>query len=601
MIAFLAAALVFVPATSAHVAAGPTPFHGATAAPTGLHPFLLSPSEPAQADYPRTPSFAWAPVSAKGGSYDFELSTSRTFTDSSVLFSYTKLAIPAIAIAHQLPWMTGVPYALWAHVRWESANGKVVTPWSQPVGFNMRWTDNDVPQQMAAPAGMIRWEPIEGATAYQVLYPELTGATAFETTTNVADEREFFTLQTPPAKITWRVRAVRYIDDKDLLKNGLPRASYGPWSQTFASCTMSDTLPSSKYNCPTSWAKTPTAGVPKPTATISDTWDTSILKPTAHELTPGFAWSPTAPVINSAVASLVPGLQSLYRVYIFTDDHCVNQIFAGSIVGSPAYAPRTIGGPFALPGDTTSLSAWESGLLPMKVGPEGNAFDATGDKVTPNETPGSQVSANGPTNASGSAANAGAAQVDLWDSGWPNGRYYWTVVPVEVEPFGPPVAAGTAATSLPVEYHDTAVPQDQCEASTSIGGPFGMSFGKVSQPVVTASGTPFVSGLSADGRVVASAGKVPAIHDSPLVAWEPATGATTYEVQVSRKSYPWTTTWSTTTAATSVVLPLGKKQTGTWFYRIRGIDLSLPAGAQNMSWSKPVRLTITGDSFVVVK
>jgi hypothetical protein len=129
-----------------------------------------------------------------------------------------------------------------------------------------------------------------------------------------------------------------------------------------------------------------------------------------------------------------------------------------------------------------------------------------------------------------------------------------------------------------------------------------MSFGKVSQPVVTAgSDLPWVSGLAPDGRVVASASKVPLVHDSPLVAWQPAVGATNYEVQVSRTKYPWKTTWSTKTPATSVVLPLGKAEIGTWWYRVRGINPALPVGAQEMSWSKPVRLRVTGDSFVIVK
>ena len=106
-----------------------------------------------------------------------------------------------------------------------------------------------------------------------------------------------------------------------------------------------------------------------------------------------------------------------------------------------------------------------------------------------------------------------------------------------------------------------------------------MSFGKVAQPVVTArSNTPWVSGLAPSGRLIATAAKVPTVHDSPLVAWQPALGATTYEVQLSRKSYPWQTTWSTTTSGTSVVLPLGASQAGTWFYRIRGM---LPKGIES--------------------
>lgn len=555
LLVVLAVTLAVAPPGWGRVAGGPTPYTGASGAPTGLHAFLLSPDEPALQYYPRTPSFAWNPVAAKGGTYTFELATSRTFDETSVLFTYPNLKIPAVAVAHQLPWMTGVPYALWAHVRWQSSNGKVVTPWSQPFGFNLRWTDADTPQQLPAPPGMIRWKPIEGATAYQVLYPDLVDATPFDTTTNVADEREFFTFHDQfgwGATIHWRVRAVRYVDDKDVLKDGLPRATYGPWSKTFSSVNPPKAL-----------------GVLSPTATVSDTWDTAN-RPGPHDLMPGFAWKPSAPLVDPRIGGVG---SSLYRVYIFTDDHCVNQVFAGAVVGSPAYAPRTTGGPFALPSDTAALAKWDGPPYMLDTGKEADSFSATGQAVTPNE---------------GSAT----ASVDLWDSGWPSGRYYWTVVPVEAQVNG---VVDSSSKSFPIEYRDMAVPQDECEAG------FGMSFGKVSQPVVTASSVPWVSGLSPDGRMIASATKVPAVHDSPLVAWQPAIGATTYQVQLSRRSYPWVTTWSATTAGTSVVLPLGTSAVGAWYYRVRGINPALPSGAQEMSWSAPVKIRITGDSFVVVK
>ncbi|HVU76327.1 MAG TPA: hypothetical protein VHC67_02005 [Gaiellaceae bacterium] len=586
LLACLVAALAVIPSAAARHQGGAAPAH--VAAPGGLHAFLLSPSEQPLRYYPRTPSFSWSPVGAHGGTYDFELATSRSFGGSSVLFDYTKLKIPAVAVAHQLPWMTGSPYALWVHVRWESADGKVVTPWSKPFGFNMRWSNGDVPQQEPAPPGLIRWKPIEGATAYQVLYPQIENATAFETTTNVADEREFYTFRSPPAVVQWRVRAVRYVDDTDVLKNGLPRTSYGPWSPVFSTPTQTQ----------------PATAKPMPAATVSDTWDRAGRKGTAHDLTPGFAWSPSPAVVDPYIG---PVGSSLYRVYIFTDDHCVNQIFAGSVVGSPAFAPRVVGGPFNLPQDTETLASWDGPPFLIQQGSEGRSYDATGQLVTPNESPGSKVSASSPTakpgssspssssptTASGGAAGSGSAQVDLWDSGWPSGRFYWAVVPVEAQLYGVPPQK--ASTSLPIEYHDTAVAQDVCQAGD------GMSFGKVSEPVVTAAGTPFVAGLAPNGRVVASAAKVPQLHDSPLVAWKPAIGATTYEIQLSRRSYPWRTTWSATTPATSVTLPLGQKQVGTWWYRVRGINPALPQGAQQMSWSKPVRLQITGDSFVVVK
>jgi hypothetical protein len=552
----------------------------ASRAPTGLHAFLLRPNEPAQPYYPRTPSFAWNPESRPGGTYDFQLAISKSFDDSTTLFSYTKLRIPAVAIAHQLPWMTGQPDALWAHVRWESSNGKVVSPWSKPFGFNMRWLDSDVPQQLTAPEGLVRWKPIEGATSYQVLYTDFRPAVSFETTTNVADEREYFTFHSNlAATVHWRVRAIRFIDDADVLKNGLPRASYGPWSPTFTTVNPPQAL-----------------GTLAPTATISDTWDKAGQHASPHELEPGFAWTPSPEVLGD-VGSVG---SSLYRVYIFTDNQCVNQVFAGSIVGSPAFAPRTVGGTFALPQDTKTLANWTGPPYLETKGGEGNAFDATGAPVVSNELPGGGGTAGSTTGASGASGPAGStssgasavARVDLWDSGWPSGRYYWTVVPVVVHSNG----VSTDPTSgVPIEYQDAAVPQDQCHSGDV------MSFGKVSQPVVTSSGAPWVSGLAPNGRVVASASKVPVLHDSPLVAWQPAIGATTYEIQLSRRSYPWKVTWDQTTAATSIVLPLGPKDVGSWWYRIRGINPALPTGAQAMSWSAPVRLTITGDRFRVVK
>ena len=566
LIVILAAFFVLAPNAVAGIDVGPQPFHATTSAPEGLHAFLLRPDEAVQKYYPRTPSFAWEPVGARDGTYEFELATNRNFNESSVLFSYTKLAIPAVSIAHQLPWMTGVPYALWAHVRWVSANGKQITPWSAPLGFNMRWSDSDYPQQLTAPEGLVRWKPIEGATRYEVLYPDISPPMSFQTTTNVADEREFFTLHQNSvtwSSVHWRVRAIRYIDDKDLLKNGLPRVSYGPWSPIFTS-----------VNPPLS------LGVLTPTDTVSDVWlkKGQVAKP--HELMPGFAWTPTSPVLSS----LGSFGSSLYRVYIFTDDHCVNQVFTGSIVGSPAFAPRVVGGVLALPQSQKGLSDWNNGLI--QGGNEGRSFDATGKDVKPTETPG----AGAPTNGN---KVPDATGVDLWDSGWPNGRYYWTVVPVTADYYG---AFDLQAKDNPIAYHDTEVPQDSCERGV------GMSFGKVSQPVVTAaSNMPWVSGLAPNGRVIASASKIPTVHDSPLIAWEPAVGATTYDVQLSRTSYPWRTTWSTTTAATSVVLPLGKAAVGTWWYRIRGVNPALPTGAQAMSWSNTVRLRVTGDSFVIVK
>ena len=152
----------------------------------------------------------------------------------------------------------------------------------------------------------------------------------------------------------------------------------------------------------------------------------------------------------------------LYRVYVFTDRGCLNRVYTGSIVGSPAYAPR-LTGPLALPQTTTAITAARSSYL--TDGDEGASFTFDRGKVTGNEslppvtpTTGLPAGATSPTAATPPAAApaAGAAPagppagggvvqllkpsgtmgppVDLWDTDWSNGGgYYWTVVPVEAK------------------------------------------------------------------------------------------------------------------------------------------------------------------------
>ena len=44
-----------------------------------------------------------------------------------------------------------------------------------------------------------------------------------------------------------------------------------------------------------------------------------------------------------------------FRVYIATDEDCVNIVYRGAVVGSPAYAPRTTGS-LALPTDSIGIT-----------------------------------------------------------------------------------------------------------------------------------------------------------------------------------------------------------------------------------------------------
>ena len=140
------------------------------------------------------------------------------------------------------------------------------------------------------------------------------------------------------------------------------------------------------------------------------------------------------------------------------------------------------------------------------------------------------------------------APVDLWDTQWPTGRYYWTVVPVqyrvEVAPDADPSAPPPA--SPPIDYFDQDIPQDACAAGREA------SFGKVSEPAVTTDGRPYASGLSTKGRLLSASTRRPVFASSPLVAWQPAVGASAYEVQWSKRAYPWRPEGNVFTFSTSV-------------------------------------------------
>ncbi len=550
-----------------------------SAVPTGLRAFLLRADEPTVTTFSRTPSFAWAPYNG-ALSYDFELSTSRRFAESTIVWSTssrtTPLQVPAVTIPIALPWMTGTPYALYAHVRAHTASG--VTRWSAPFGFNMRW--KSVPEQLHPDIpGLVRWKPVEGATSYEVWFVD--AAKVVTTNTNVADEREFYSFhpdQGWTGTIQWRVRAVRKLYGG--LPNGLPVVSYGPWSDTFVST-----------NPPIS------SGPLTLVETASDAFSTTA-KATAHALTPAFSFS------GDTATNGLTG--RLFRVYVATDKQCVNIVFKGSVVGSPAYAPRT-SGPLSLPASTADVA--KAATTYLADGSQAGAFSADYRSISPNEQ-GDSSTASGSTGSTGapstpttgstaSAAQsstssstpaaslpadfvATGSQVDLWDSGWPTGRYFWTVVPVR-----------EVVNNGSVQYYDAEVPQDACAAGRVA------EFGKASQPVPTSGTLPYASGLSPSGELVAAKARIPSLYRAALVAWEPALGAIGYEVQWSKTSYPWKSASTTPvyTAATSMLLE--GLTTGTWYYRVRGIDPYVPGPVKQMSWSKPVAIKLVKPKFLV--
>src|SRR5919204_2724190 len=306
--------------------------------------------------------------------------------------------------------------------------------------------------------------------------------------------------------------------------------------------------------------------------------------------------------------------------------------------------------------------------------PQGYMYDGSTVSTTesmPAATPTTAVPSDQDSGSSASATTTSApsqltltgnlgAPVDLWDTDWPNGGYYWTVVPVQAVSPGalstsvalPGSAANT--TTIPVtsafefatgdtvligttgnqeaatvtsvkapnltlaaplkfahgvgepvvrtggnlQYRDLELPQDVCAAGRV------MRFGKDSEPSLTAAGDLFASGLSSSGRLV-SAHSTSKFYGNPLVAWTPAFGAYAYEVQWSKTRYPFKpepdpenqNALGTMTMGTSAVLPL---KPGTWYYRVRGFDFSLRTGSQMMSWSDPAKIVVAKPKFKIV-
>jgi uncharacterized membrane protein YgcG len=613
----LAAAVLAVLALAAPAdAAQRSGSRAALAAPTGLKAFLLRASEAPQHVFARTPSFAWNPVRG-ARRYEFVLATSPTFAGNAIVWDDTSLTSPAAAVPVTLPWITGNPYSLYARSRAIAANG-AVGPWSESYGFNMRWSS--VPTQLPSGTGYVRWSTVDGATSYDVWFLNLDVgggvSKVFSTITNVADEREYYAFHNSDAwiqTVQWRVRAVRRVQDTKGPANGLPTVTYGPWSPIFTSTN------------PTFAAGPLTVG-----NAVSDSTSTTATA-AVHKLMPAFLFSGEDPLGGTADCASSISLTNhceLFRVYVFSDRDCINVVYKGAIVGSPAYAPR-ISGPLLIPGDTKKLAA--ARVKNLADGVEAKSFTADGQKGSTTESQASsvftptiiqQAAASGSSSSSSSSSGSGSsgsgssgssssgsstpappsvfpasltgrgAPVDLWDTQWPAGRYYWTVVPVqyyvEVLPDADPNAPPPA--NPPIVFFDIDVPQDACAAGRVA------SFGKISEPVVTSNGTPYASGLSTKGRLLAASTKRPTFASTPLVAWEPAIGASAYEVQWSKKAYPWRPEGNLFTFSTSANLPL---KPGTWYYRVRGIDLSLPTGSAQMSWSDRLGLVIAKPKFKV--
>jgi hypothetical protein len=571
------------------------------AAPQGVKAFLLRVDEQAAHTFSRTPSFAWRPVPG-AVRYEFELSTSKKFTENAIVYSDAALTSPVAAIPIALPWSTGRDHSLFVHVR--GITRTRTTPWSEPYGFSMRWSSIPQPLLPSYP-GLLRWSTVPGATAYQVW--QIDTGKMFTTLTNVADEREFYTFHQSASwigSVRWRVRAMRNV--ATVTQNGVPATKYGPWSPIYTS-----------VNPP--FALGPLAA----TGTVSDV-ASDVLTQQPHRLMPAFLFSGNTDMFGHA--------EELYHVYVFTDSDCLNVVYKGSIVGGPAYAPRTTGSlgmPNTLPGITAAQSSY------LEDGDPGAIFTFDKERIVPTDV----------------GSTSPYPPIDLWDVDWPTGRYFWTVIPVEARtsqditttlttarPIGSTtlvvgsasayaagdllelgqgaslenvvvtdvsgntltLAGGTrffhpagervAKPAGSIEYHDTELPQETCTAGRVL------AFGKTSEPAVTSTNAPFVSGLSPNGKLFAAKRPGPSVYGAPLVAWQPALGAVDYEIQWSRTPDSFPKENDKVIGATSFVLPV---TAGTWYYRVRGLDYAVPNKPQ-MTWSDTTAVRVTRPRFRIV-
>ena len=154
----LALLVTLVLASSANAAPS-----ASTAAPKSLHGFLFRADEPVRHEFARTPSFAWAPVPG-ATSYQLELATSSTFRENGLALCGPRAEEPG-RVDHAHP---ALDHRRALFVVCASARGvqERRDGWSKPFGFNMRQTE--VPRPVASYPGLLRWTPVEGATAYDV-------------------------------------------------------------------------------------------------------------------------------------------------------------------------------------------------------------------------------------------------------------------------------------------------------------------------------------------------------------------------------------------------------------------------------------------------
>jgi uncharacterized membrane protein YgcG len=629
----------------------------ALTAPTGLHAFLLRTDEPRDTTYSRTPSFSWNPVPG-ATTYQFQLSTSDTFRDNGIVYADHGLTSPVAAPDVTLPWISGNPHSLYARVR--AVTQSTTSPWSASFGFDLE--PPAAPKPLPSYPGLLRWTPVEGANGYQVWLVD-ADKMEFVTSNVLDEREfyTFHQGSTWTGTVRWRIRALR--DDVVSANgqgrnNQIPVSMSGPWSPVYSSTnaatsggaikligTVSDVFSNGSASAPAHrlapaflWSGNESlTGTATELARVYVFTDKQCLNPVlvgSPTGAPAFAPRPFGPLALPTLPATLQGARSRY----LTDQQ-------------PHTATTN---DFGYDGTPLALSEQGKAATPTTQVP-----GSPGDQTSGSGSGGSS-SSGGSTSGSGGGGGGGlsfsgdtGASFNLYDTDWPSAGYYWTVIPVAAVQPGAlstfvrapgakvgdttiPVASTTGfnvgdsisigsepvtvtaigdgnlgvtqmklshnagelvqRTGGSVRYVDLELPQDACAAGRV------SRFGKSSEPALTSSGELFATGLSPAGRLT-SALHTAAFYGSPLVSWTPALGAEAYQVQWSKTRYPFVPEPAPggakgyLTTGTSSVLPL--RAPGTYWYRVRGFDYSLPTGAQQMSWSDPAKVVLTKPTFKI--
>ena len=350
-------------------------------APTSLRAFLLSPSEPVTHVFPRTPAFAWKPV--RGATcYEFELATSRAFGENVIVWSNVRYGVKPGVGSHRCRRSSpddggssrsdaricddrGFEHERRCGRVYDAHDSRRRRGSGRDIGdrapTRSRCVGRHRPALVHRPAVRpLRARPrdhgqrphrLEHAVRVQHAVAERSHSARVTAGPHPLDERKRgdrlsgLVSRHPKVLLGAHERGgrARVLHAEELVchgalartcrapgvrrrADGLPAVSYGPWSPVYTSTNPTPDV-------------TPIATRMALSDGISDG-----TKQSAHALMPGLAFNGDA-ALDQHVYSVLPTLSNypLYRVYAATDRDCVNIVFRSSIVGSPAYAPRTSG------------------------------------------------------------------------------------------------------------------------------------------------------------------------------------------------------------------------------------------------------------------